>query len=79
MASITIQNLGDAVKERLRVRAARHGYSMEGEAGVILRNAIGSLTGSQLWKRSRALVSTSQGIELDLLARNSDRPVPRLE
>jgi plasmid stability protein len=32
MASITIRRLDDAVKARLRIRAARHGRSMEEEA-----------------------------------------------
>ena len=43
MASITIRNLDPAVKERLRVRAARHGRSMEDEARRILREATGIL------------------------------------
>ena len=37
MASITIRNLDDTVKERLRVRAAMHGRSMEDEARLILK------------------------------------------
>ena len=37
MASITIRNLDDGVKTRLRIRAAEHGRSMEEEARVILR------------------------------------------
>lgn len=32
MASITIRNLEDDIKQRLRVRAAEHGQSMEEEA-----------------------------------------------
>ncbi|MGH6847586.1 MAG: FitA-like ribbon-helix-helix domain-containing protein [Methylocella sp.] len=32
MSSITIRNLDQAIKERLRVRAAEHGHSMEAEA-----------------------------------------------
>jgi len=36
MASITIRNLDDAAKERLRVRAARNGRSMEEEARILL-------------------------------------------
>ena len=37
MASITIRNLDDHLKARLRVRAAHHGRSMEEEARHILR------------------------------------------
>ncbi len=40
MASITIRNLDDGVKTRLRVRAASNGRSMEEEARVILREAV---------------------------------------
>ena len=39
MASITIRNLDDDVKKRLRVRASEHHRSMEEEARIILRDA----------------------------------------
>jgi phosphopantothenoylcysteine decarboxylase/phosphopantothenate--cysteine ligase len=39
MASITIRRLDEAAKRRLRLRAARHGRSMEDEARVILSGA----------------------------------------
>jgi antitoxin FitA len=40
MASITIRNLDDKLKQHLRMRAAQHGRSMEEEARVILRLAL---------------------------------------
>jgi len=40
MASITIRRLDDATKARLRMRAARHGQSMEAEARDILKCAL---------------------------------------
>ena len=40
MASITIRNLDDEVKHRLRVRASGNGRSMEEEARLILREAV---------------------------------------
>ncbi|GBO54824.1 VapB protein [Pseudanabaena sp. lw0831] len=40
MASITIQNLDDALKAKLRIRAARLGRSMEEEVQVILKNVL---------------------------------------
>lgn len=40
MASITIRNLEDPLKARLRVRAAHNGHSMEEEARHILRAAL---------------------------------------
>ena len=36
MATLTIRNLSDQTRERLRVRAARHGRSMEAEVRAIL-------------------------------------------
>lgn len=41
MASITIRNLDDRLKTRLRIRAAEHGRSMEEEVRQILRQVIG--------------------------------------
>jgi antitoxin FitA len=40
MASITIRNLDEPLKARLRVQAAMHGRSMEDEARDILRTAL---------------------------------------
>ena len=42
MSSITIRNLDPAVKERLRVRAAQNGRSMEAEARGIISSAVGA-------------------------------------
>lgn len=40
MAVMTIRNIDDAIKNRLRVRAAMHGRSIEDEARDILRSAL---------------------------------------
>jgi antitoxin FitA len=40
VASITIRNLDDLLKARLRVQAAVHNRSMEDEARAILRSAL---------------------------------------
>ena len=40
MANITIRNLDDDVKMRLRMQAAENGHSMEEEARRILREAV---------------------------------------
>ena len=45
MASMTIRNLDDDIKKRLRIQAAEHGHSMEEEARAILRAAL-TRTGS---------------------------------
>lgn len=41
MATLTIRNLPDRVKERLRVQAAENGRSMEAEARMILEESLG--------------------------------------
>ena len=41
MTSITVRNIEDDLKRRLRIRAAEHGHSMEEEARRILREALG--------------------------------------
>ena len=40
MATITIRQLDEHIKARLRVQAAHHGRSMEEEARAILRSAL---------------------------------------
>jgi antitoxin FitA len=40
MAALSIRNIDEAVKERLRVRAARNGRSMEAEIRAILADAV---------------------------------------
>jgi antitoxin FitA len=40
MATLTIRNLDAALKERLRVRAAQHGHSMEAEVRDILKQTL---------------------------------------
>ena len=41
MASITVRNIDDGLKRRLRIRAAENGRSMEQEAREILKTALG--------------------------------------
>ncbi|KXP03653.1 FitA-like ribbon-helix-helix domain-containing protein [Tsukamurella pseudospumae] len=40
MATLTIRNLPDHVKEKLRIRAAHNGRSMEAEARMILEESL---------------------------------------
>jgi len=42
MSTLTIRNVEAAVKEQLRVRAARNGRSMEAELRAILAEAVGT-------------------------------------
>lgn len=47
MASITIRNLDEALKAKLRIRAARLGRSMEEEVRVILKSVLAEENRSQ--------------------------------
>jgi plasmid stability protein len=42
MTTLTIRNVDPELKEELRVRAARHGRSMEAELRHILKEALGT-------------------------------------
>ena len=78
MATMTIRNLDDELKARLRVRAAQHGKSMEEEARSILRDALKSepLSGKELVQRIREMVEPYGGIELELPPREPMREPP---
>ena len=73
MATLTIRNLDDSLKERLRVRAAANGRSMTEEARLILRYAIGGISGPELWALSRQLFKDENGIDLQIPQRNPDQ------
>ncbi len=77
MASLTIRNLDDSLKRRLRIRAAEHGRSMEEEAREILRQAVGrERPPLNLAATIRSRVEQFGGVELELPARGpiSDPP-----
>jgi plasmid stability protein len=78
MASITIRNLEDDLKRRLRIRAAEHGRSMEEEAREILRHVVTEpATPRNLAASIRARVAPLGGVEIDLPAREAMREPPR--
>lgn len=77
MASTTIRNLDDAVKRRLRIRAAEHGRSMEEEAREIIRQAVGQPSapksfGHSIHQRFAAL----EGIDVAPKGRTPMRAAP---
>ena len=77
MASITIRNLDDDVKTRLRVRAAEHHRSMEEEVRIILRDAVTRRRGPRdLAAFTRQCFASLGGIELDLPPRGPMREPP---
>ena len=77
MASITIRNLDDNIKARLRIAAARHGCSMEEEVRRILRRTLtveestGKL-GTRIHKRFAEL----GGLDLSVPDRSVARAAP---
>lgn len=78
MASMTIRNLDDALKQRLRVRAATHGRSMEDEARDILRAALATSerTPPNLVEAIRGRLASVGGVDLDIPAREPIRDAP---
>lgn len=72
MASLTIRRLDDDTKARLRVRAARHGRSMEEEARSILREALLTTepAGEDLASAIRRRFEAVGGVDLELPPRD---------
>jgi plasmid stability protein len=82
MSSITIRNIEPAIKERLRIRAAEHGHSMEAEARRILRTALAAAPrspGRTLYERIHERFAAVGGVELELPPRLPARDPPTFE
>lgn len=78
MASITIRNLDDGVKRKLRVRAATNGRSMEEEARTILRAAVDEEDSKRgLGTRVHELFKPLGGVKLEIPPREPMREPPR--
>ncbi|MYK40661.1 MAG: plasmid stabilization protein [Gemmatimonadetes bacterium] len=74
MVNMTIRNLDDAIKQRLRIQAAEHGHSMEEEARAILRAALAEpAPPANLARAIRACFAPLGGVELDLPPRQPMR------
>jgi antitoxin FitA len=78
MATLTIRQLDEKVKSRLRVRAAHHGRSMEEEAREILRSALVALPNlkDNLADIVRRRFAPLGGVELELPPRDPIRKPP---
>lgn len=61
MATLTIRNLDEAIKRRIRIAAAEHGRSMEAEAREILASAV-ALTSNQTAQTDTAPLQQLTGI-----------------
>lgn len=79
MASITVRNLDDEVKRKLRIRAAEHGCSMEAEVREILAEAVaidpepGKGLGTRVHERFKAV----GGVDLELPEREPATEPPQ--
>jgi plasmid stability protein len=80
MGTLTIRQLDDSVKAKLRVRAAEHGKSMEEEAREILRQAVAAPTaesGADWVSRVRKRLEPFGGVDLELPPRVQPRKPPK--
>lgn len=78
-ASIVIRNLDPALKERLRIRAAQHGQSMEAEARRILQTVLEPQAAPpprHVYDRIRARFAPLGGVTIELPAREPARNPP---
>jgi plasmid stability protein len=80
MQSLTIRNIDARLKARLRVRAARHGRSMEEEVRVILRDAVASEStapNNLVASIARQMAKAGGGVDLEIPPREPMRDPPR--
>lgn len=68
MATLTIRNLPDEVRELLRVQAAKHSRSMEAEARDLITVAVTRRrqTGAELFRDINARFAEIGGVDLEL-------------
>lgn len=72
MAAISVRDLDDHVRDRIRVRAARHGRSMEAEIRAILTDAVSEPEdGDGLFQVMLDRFAAVGGVELELPARHA--------
>jgi plasmid stability protein len=81
MASMTIRDIDERLKARLRMQAARHGRSMEEEARDILRTALSakSSRAGTLVDAIRARIEPLGGVELEIAPREAMREPVNLD
>ncbi len=79
MASITIRNIDEQLKQKLRIQAARHGHSMEQEVRHILRRAVEDDTEAMSFAELARSVFGEHGVELEPHPEVEVRRVPGLD
>jgi plasmid stability protein len=78
MASLTIRGLDETLKSRLRLEAARRGYSMEEAARQILRRALMTPADDVggLGSRVHEYFVETGAFDLEIPPRSAPRPAP---
>lgn len=81
MSSLTVRNLDESVKNSLRVRAARHGWSMEQEVRQILQKVVAPEQAGQVSfaERVNSRFSSLQVDSLAIPARRIARTPPAID
>jgi len=81
MSSITVRNLDESVKNGLRIRAARHGWSMEQEVRQILQQVVAPEQAGQVSfaQRIQNRFAGLQAESLPIPARQGVRTPPVLD
>ncbi len=82
MASLTIRDIDDSLKQDLRLRAAQHSRSMEEEVRQILQTALRGPAPEDnynLATRIRARFADMGGVELEIAPREMGRDPPNFD
>ena len=73
MATLNIRNLDEQLKQRLRLEAVKHGWSMEEEARRILRQHLLPARATGLGTRLHRRFAATGGVELEPPPRKAAR------
>ena len=73
MANLSVRKIDDEIYKRLRIRAAKHGVSLEEEVRLILKLAVSAP--ERLGDFATRCFGAKHGIELESLPRNPHEPL----
>jgi len=73
LASLSVRKIDNDVYERLKVRAAKHGVSMEEEVRQILKNTVEAP--ERLGDLALEYFGRANGVELETLVRKAHDPI----
>lgn len=77
MAGLSVRKLDDETLSRLRIRAAKHGVSMEEEARRILKDAVSAP--ERLGDLALGIFGAAHGVDLNLSERTPHEPLDLTE